>query len=294
MRYHFVEKHRHQYRVERMCPLLSLSRSGFYAWRMRPLSTRGLENERLVEEIRRVYAEGRGEYGSPTICEALRQEGWVVNHKRIARLMCQMGLCSKVAKRFKRTTKRCKDRDAAPNLLQQNFTTGGPNRVWLSDITYVDTPEGWLYVTTVEDMWSRRMLGYAITNHLRADGIIEALQMALGHRGVEPGLIFHSDRGKQYVDRNVRAILKAYGMIQSMSSTGNCYDNAMAESFFATFKKGHLFWEPFQTREEARRRIIEYLEVFYNCVRRHSSLGYRSPVAYELQQARLGGQATLA
>lgn len=278
-----MNEHQDRWKVGRMCRLLNLSRSGFYAWRKKPFSARSAENEGLIREIRRVYAQGRGEYGSPTICEALRQEGHLVNHKRIARLMRQMGLRSRVVPRFKRTTRRCKDRDAAPNLLQRNFCTDGANRVWLSDITYIDTDEGWLYLTTVEDMWSRRMVGHAITDHLRATAVLDALEMALGRRVVAPGLIFHSDRGTQYADHRVRRIFTAHGIIQSMSSTGNCYDNAMAESFFATFKKGHVFWERFRTKEEARRRIFEYLEVFYNRVRRHSSLGYKSPVAFEQQ-----------
>jgi len=266
-----------------MCRLLDISRSGYYAWNRRGLSRRHRRNEELVWEIRRIYAEGRGEYGSPTICQVLRENGHMVNHKRIARLMRTIGLRSKVIRRFKRTTVPCKDRDASPNLLQQNFETDRPNRVWLSDITYIWTDEGWLYLTTVEDMWSRRMVGHAITDHLRATAVIEALRMALLRRIVTPGLIFHSDRGKQYADQDVRRILSTYGMKQSMSSTGNCYDNAMAESFFATLKKGHVFRQRFQTKEEARRRLFEYLEIFYNRVRRHSSLGYKSPVAFEDQ-----------
>ena len=276
-----MEAHRSIHDIGRMCWLLNVSRSGFYAWSTRQPSARSVRNEDLIRSINRIYDEGRGEYGSPTICEVLRQEGQRVNHKRIARLMRQIGLRAKVHRRFKRTTKPCKDGEAAPNLLQQNFTTEGPNRVWLSDITYIDTAEGWLYLTTVEDMWSRRVVGHALADHLRAQSVVEALQMALGRRAVAPGLIFHSDRGKQYIDGKVREILIAYGMKQSMSSTGNCYDNAMAESFFATLKKGHVFSVRFQTREEARRRIFEYLEVFYNRVRRHSSLGYKSPVAFE-------------
>ncbi len=267
-----------------MCRLLNLTRSGYYGWRKRPRSARATRNEVLTQKIRRIYAEGRGEYGSPTICAVLRQQGYRVNHKRIARLMREVGLRSKVVRRFKRTTKPCKDQEAAPNLVQQRFQTEAPNRVWLSDITYIDTDEGWLYLTTVEDMWSRRLVGHAITDHLRATAVVEALQMALGRRSVTPGLIVHSDRGKQYADHRVRAILTAHGIIQSMSSTGNCYDNAMAESFFATLKKGHVFWERFYTKEEARRKLFEYLEVFYNRVRRHSSLGYKSPVAFEQQQ----------
>jgi transposase InsO family protein len=264
-----------------MCWLLNVSRSGFYAWCARQPSARSVGNEDLIRLIKRIYEEGRGEYGSPTICAVLRQEGHRVNHKRIERLMRQIGLHAKVHRRFRRTTRPCKDAEAAPNLLQQKFTTDGPNRVWLSDITYIDTEEGWLYLATIEDMWSRRMVGHALAEHLRAELVVEALQMALGQRVVVPGVIFHSDRGKQYIDGNVRAILSSYGMKQSMSSTGNCYDNAMAESFFATLKKGHVFSERFQTRQEARRRIFEYLEVFYNRVRRHSSLGYKSPVAFE-------------
>ena len=276
-----MEANRDRWRLSRMCSLLDLSRGGFYAWRKRPHSGRTIVNEALTLEIRRVYAEGRGEYGSPTICDVLRQDGHRVNHKRVARLMRLNGIRSKVVRRFKRTTRACKDREAAPNLLRQNFETDGPNRVWLSDITFVDTDEGWLYLTTMEDMWSRRMVGHAITDHLRAETVIEALQMALGRRSVRPGLIIHSDRGKQYVDHRVRSILSAHGIRQSMSSTGNCYDNAIAESFFATLKKGHLFWERFRTREEARRKLFEYLEVFYNRIRRHSALGYKSPVAFE-------------
>lgn len=287
MRYQFVKDHGWRYPVERLCRLLSLSRSGYYAWVRRPWSGRRRENARLELEIRRLYAEGRGEYGSPTITGALREMGHRVNPKRIARLMRQMGLFSEVTKRFKHTTRRCQDDLASPNLLQQNFTAPGPNRVWVSDITYIWTQEGWLYLTAVKDLWSRRIIGYAITDHLRAEAVAEALQMALGHRTIEPGLIFHSDRGKQYASAAVRTILKARSIVQSMSGTGNCYDNAPAESFFATLKKGHLFWQAFETKEEARRKIEEYLSVFYNCVRRHSSLGYKSPVAYELYQATL-------
>ena len=276
-----MEANRDRWRLSRMCSLLDLSRGGFYAWRKRPQSGRTIVNEALTLEIRRVYAEGRGEYGSPTICDVLRQDGHRVNHKRVARLMRLNGIRSRVVRRFKRTTRACKDREAAPNLLRQNFETDGPNRVWLSDITFVDTDEGWLYLTTMEDMWSLRMVGHAITDHLRTETVIEALQMALRRRSVRPGLIIHSDRGKQYVDHRVRSILSAHGIRQSMSSTGNCYDNAMAESFFATLKKGHLFWERFRTREEASRKLFEYLEVFYNRIRRHSALGYKSPVAFE-------------
>ncbi len=266
-----------------MCRLLSVSRSGFYAWRRRPVSLREIGNEELIGQIREVYEEGKGEYGSPTICETLRQRGYTVNHKRIARLMRVIGLRSKVRRRFKHTTVRCKDREASPNLLNQNFHIDRPNRVWISDITYIDTSEGWLYLTTVEDMCTRRIVGHAITDHLRATAVIDALRMALSTRVVSPGLIFHSDRGKQYIDHDFREVLRKNGIVQSMSSTGNCYDNAMAESFFATLKKGHLFRERFQTKEQARRMLFEYLEIFYNRVRRHSALGYKSPVAFEKQ-----------
>jgi putative transposase len=276
-----VGNNRTRWRVGRLCSLLSLSRSGFYAWSRRTPSSRAIGNKGLVVEIRRLYSEGRGEYGSPTICDALRQEGHVVNHKRVARLMRLHGIRSKVKRRFRRTTRACQDHEAVANLLQQTFHTNGPNRVWVSDITFVDTDEGWLYVTTMEDIWSRRMVGHAITDHLRAEAVLEALRMALGRRTVQPGLIIHSDRGKQYIDRRVRSLMAAHGIKQSMSGSGNCYDNAMAESFFATLKKGHLFWQRFRTREEARRKLFEYLEVFYNRIRRHSALGYKSPVAFE-------------
>jgi putative transposase len=284
MKYTFVQSYQDRWNVGRMCTLLNLSRSGFYAWRQRVISKRAMHNEELIGEIHRIYTEGQGEYGSPTIYHVLREKGFRVNHKRIARLMRSIGLRATVLRRFKRTTTPCKGSQAAPNLLMQDFHTDGPNRVWLSDITFIDTDEGWMFLTTVEDMWSRRMVGHAITDHLRAEAVIEALQMALGRRAVGPGLIFHSDRGKQYIDHRVQAILRTHLIKQSMSSTGNCYDNAMAESFFATLKKGHVFSERFQTREQARRKLFEYLEVFYNRVRRHSALGYKSPVAFENQQ----------
>jgi len=278
-----VQSHQDRWTIGRICSLLNLSRSGFYARRKRLMSSRAMRNEDLTREIHQIYAEGRGEYGSPRIYHVLREKGFRVNRKRIVRLMRRIGLRAKVVRRFKRTTRACKDQDAAPNLLMQNFQTTGPNRVWLSDITFIDTDEGWVFLTTIEDMWSRRMVGHAITDHLRATAVLDALEMALGHRLAAPGLIFHSDRGKQYADHRVRDVLNAHGITQSMSSTGNCYDNAMAESFFATLKKGHVFAERFQTREQARRMIFEYLEVFYNRVRRHSSLGYKSPVAFEQQ-----------
>jgi len=270
-----------------MCRLLNLSRSGFYAWSRRGISKRARANQELVQEIRRIYAEGRGDYGSPTIYHVLHEEGFRVNRKRIVRLMREIGLRSKIRRHWKRTTRPCKDREAAPNLLKQDFQTTGPNRVWLSDITFIECERRWLYLTTIEDMWSRRIVGYAITDHMRAEAVLEALQMALRRRAIAPGLIFHSDRGKQYVDARVRGMLTTYGMLQSMSSTGNCYDNAMAESFFATLKKGHALSEKFQSLEEARRKLFEYLELFYNRVRRHSSLGYKSPVAYEHLQMTL-------
>ncbi len=244
-------------------------------------------NEDLLGEIRRIYAEGQGEYGSPTIYRVLREQGRQVNRKRIVRLMREIGLRAKIRRQFKRTTRPCKEHEAAPNLLQQNFRTTGPDRVWLSDITFLQSERGWLYLTSVEDMWSRRIVGYAITDHLRADAVLEALQMALRRRIIQRGLIFHSDRGKQYIDGRVRQLLTDHGMLQSMSSTGNCYDNAMIESFFATLKKGHLLSEKLQTIEEARRKLFEYLEIFYNRVCRHSALGYKSPVAYELQHMNL-------
>jgi len=287
VKYQFVKAHSWQYRVERMCRLLTLSRSAYYRWLKKPKSRRDVENERIKQEIRRIYAEGRGEYGTPTVWEALREGPYRVNRKRVVRLMREMGLYSKVVKKFKRTTKACKDHLASPNLLKQNFETDGANKVWTSDITFIETPDGWLYLTTVKDLWSRRIIGYALTEHLRAEAVLEALEMALSHRRVQPGMIFHSDRGKQYIDHRFRELLAHHSIRQSMSSTGNCYDNAPSESFFATFKKGHLFWHPFQSKEEARRRITEYLDVFYNCVRRHSSLGYKSPVVFEIQQAML-------
>ncbi len=261
--------------------MLGITRSSYYRWRQARGTRRERENGVVMEEIRRIWEEGRQEYGSPRIEAVLREREYRVNHKRVARLMRQMGIRSKTVRRFKHTTRRCTDQLAAPNLLQQRFHAEEPNRVWLSDITYVRTKEGWLYLTAIEDVFSRLPVGYAMREDLSAQGVVQALRMACGRREVKPGLVFHSDRGKQYADGEVRELLRDHQMVQSMSSTGNCYDNAMAESFFATIKKGVVHGRQFETRAEARQVIFEYLEVFYSRVRRHSSLGDKSPVAFE-------------
>jgi transposase InsO family protein len=281
MKYRFIEEHRQEMRVETMCRVLAISRSGYYAWRSQPCSKRQTENLRIQEEIREAYGEGRGEYGSPRVTDTLRDSGHPYNRKRIARLMRLMGLRAKTARRFKSTTHSIRGKYAEPDRVNRNFTAEGPNRLWTSDITYIWTREGWLYLAVVLDVWSRKIVGYALWNRLDAGLVAEACRRAFQDRQPGPGLIFHSDRGRQYASREVRTILKAHGATQSMGGRSSCYDNAITESLFHTIKTCLIYWHRYESRQEAVTSIFEYIEVFYNRVRRHSALGHKSPVAYE-------------
>ena len=283
MKYLFVEEHWQEMCVGTMCRVLSISRSGYYAWRSQPCSVRETENLRVQEEIREAYAEGRGEYGSPRVTDALRDGGRPYNRKRIARLMRLMGLRAKTVRRFKCTTRSIKGKHAEPDRVNRNFAAGGPNRLWTSDITYIWTREGWLYLAVVLDVWSRKIVGYALWDRLDAGLVAEACRRAFQDRQPDPGLVFHSDRGRQYASEEVRKILKANHVCQSMGGKASCYDNAITESLFHTIKTCLVYWHRYETRQEAVTSIFEYIEVFYNRVRRHSALGHKSPVAFEQQ-----------
>lgn len=266
-----------------MCRVLSVSESGYYAWRKRPPSARAKANAVLVEQIRDVHRGSRQTYGSPRIHAVLRARGVVCNHKRVARLMRLHHIRGCDRRRRRRTTTQSHHRyPVAANLLQRDFTAEAPNRKWLGDISYIDTREGTLYLASLEDVFSRKIVGWAMDDHMETALVERALRMALAQRQPAAGLLHHSDQGSQYASDAYRGLLAERDIVASMSRTGDCYDNAMKESFFATLKT-ECATEPFTTRAEARTAIFEYIEVFYNRQRLHSALGYLSPEQLERQ-----------
>jgi transposase InsO family protein len=286
MRYRFIDKHRGEHKVRTLCRVMEVSTSGFYAWRSREDSQRERSNRRLLIEIKVIHARSKRSYGSPRIYEALVQEEIECSLNRVARLMREGGVQAYRPARFTVTTDGMHLLQTAPNLLNRQFEPDGPNQVWVADITYVATRQGWLYVAVVIDLYSRFVVGYAMHRSIQRQLVIEAMEMALRHRGSCQGLIHHSDRGSQYASEDYQNLLKKHGMLVSMSRRGNCWDNAPAESFFATLKKEliHQRQHAYKTRLEASRDISQYIETWYNRQRLHSSLGYMSPAAYEAKQ----------
>jgi putative transposase len=284
MRFRFIEDRRGDYPVRVMCDVLDVSPAGYYAWRSRPESQRSSANRDLVDEIKRVHRDVGGRYGSPRIHAELKAQGRGVSRGRIERLMRHHDIRAITARpRRAWTTDSCHDFPIAPNLLNRNFTATAPNRIWLADITYVETDEGWLYLATVLDLYSRRIVGWAMQDHLRADLPLAALKMAISAQRPEAGLIHHSDRGVQYASENYRKVLRSAGFQASMSRKGDCYDNAPMESFFHTLKTELVHHRQYATREEAERDIFAYIEGFYNRTRRHSAIDYISPIEMELK-----------
>ncbi len=279
-----MEENRKKYPMWLMCKVLQVSRAGYYHWIKRITSCRYLEEKRLLEIIKRHYNRSRGTYGLPRIYAAIRKEGLKVNKKRIARIMRANKIRAKTKKKFKATTKQNSRARASENMLKGNFSSEKENRIWTSDITYIWTKEGWLYLAVVMDVYSRKIVGWSLGSSLSKGLVIKALMMAIVHRKPEAGIIFHSDRGSQYTSSSVRNLLKSYQIAQSMSSSGNCYDNAITESFFHTLKIELIFWNRYQSREEAKRSIFEYIEIFYNRERLHSALNYLSPVEFEMRR----------
>ena len=282
MKYQFIARYSSAYGVGRMCRVLEVSRSGFYDWRSRPCGKRRQENEKLLMAIRESYHKSKGNYGSPRIMEDLREKGIRCGENRIAKIMKVNGIVAKSKRKFKVTTNSKHNLPVTENLLQQQFVATGPNKVWCSDITYIQTLEGWLYLVVILDVFSRRVVGWAMSERLTADFVMRALYQAMGRRNPALGCIFHSDRGVQYACSEFRKILQNNGFLQSMSRKGDCYDNAIAESFFHTLKTEHVYQCRYPTRAEARQSVFEYIEIFYNRQRRHSALGYRSPISFEL------------
>jgi transposase InsO family protein len=286
MRFRFIEDHRDTWPARVLCHVLEVSVSGYYAWRNRAESPRMVANRALLADIRRIHAGHRGRYGAPRIHAALRAEGQPVSRGRVERLMRRHGLRAMTQRRFRVVTTDSHHRlPIADNLLDQTFLATRPNAVWLADITYIPTDEGWLYLAIVLDLFSRKVVGWAMRDHLRQELTIAALTMAIQRQRPGRGLIHHSDRGSQYAAGDYRKVLKANGIVPSMSRKGNCWDNAPMESWFHTLKTELVHHANYATRETAKRELFAYIEGYYNRQRLHSALGYLTPEQAELQAA---------
>ncbi len=271
-----------EFQVRDCCRVLKVSVGGYYRWLKNPVGKREAAEIELIGLVRAVHAETRGVYGSPRVRKELMHRGVRRNRKTIARIMRKHQIRSKVKRKFRITTTDSNhDHPIAPNLLDRNFTVGTLDTVWLCDITYIPTGAGWLYLAGVMDQCSRKIVGWSMAGHMRAELVIDALEMAAARRNPAPGLLHHSDRGVQYCCREYRRALEHLGAVASMSRTGECHDNAPAESFWSTLKNELVHHEEFATHEQARAAIFEYIEVFYNRQRLHSSLGYVSPEQFE-------------
>lgn len=281
MKYAFIEAHRARYPVPAMCELLEVSCSGYHAWRGRGPSPREQENNRLLMQIRAIHSASHGSYGSPRVHEELRDQGKVVSLNRVRRLMKKNGIAARHKRKFRATTDSRHNLPVAPNLLGQEFVTERPDQVWLADVTYLWTDEGWLYLACVLDLYSRLVVGWAMSEHNDRQLVIAALGMAYFQRRPARGLVHHSDRGSVYCSHDYQKLLKQYGMVCSMSRKANCYDNAPMESWFKSLKVEWVHLRRFATRAQARSDAFSYIETFYNPRRRHSSLGYVSPREFE-------------
>lgn len=276
-----MEACREAFSVRRMCSLLEVSASGYYAWRERPPSERAKANEALVQEIKAIHAKSNETYGSPRVHAELVSKGFRAGKNRVARLMQAENIQSRRKKKRQSTTDSSHDYPIAPNLLQQTFQAAIPNEKWLSDITYIPTAEGWLYLAAILDLFSRKIVGWAMEDQMESELVELAFQMAVRNRQKLSGLLHHSDRGSQYAGAAYQALIQAHQATPSMSRTGNCYDNAPMESFFSTLKGELVDGSNYQTRAEAKTSIFAYIEGFYNRHRLHSSLGYLSPEEFE-------------
>ena len=285
MKYVFIRDHREAFPVGLMCQTLEVGSSGFHAWLKRPESPRSQENRRLLMEIKVAHQKNRKAYGSPRIHAELNANGQVCGRHRVARLMREHGIVSKHKRKFRVTTNSAHSYPVAQNLLQRRFDVSGPGRCWVSDITYIPTREGWLYLAVTLDLFHRKVIGWAMDRWITRQLAMDALNMAIKNGCLKSGLIHHSDRGVQYASNGFQALLKANAIQCSMSRKGDCWDNAVAESFFHTLKVELIHGEIYDTRQEAKTAIFEYIEVFYNRQRRHSYLGYLSPVDFEKQNA---------
>jgi putative transposase len=281
VRFSFIEEHKDTWPVVVMADLLGVSTAGFYAWRDRPISERQQRRDRLLVEISSIHEQFKGRYGSPRIHAELKAAGHGCCVNTVAEVMRQAGIKAKTARKFKHTTDSNHKRPVAENVLDREFSVDGPNQAWVADITYVPTREGWLYLAVVEDLYSRMIVGWSMDSTMTSRLVVDALEMAVQRRLPGEELVAHSDRGSQYASEHYQLLLGKHGIACSMSEVGQCWDNAPAESFFASLKKELVHDEDYQTRAEAIASIFEFIEVFYNRQRRHSTLGYVSPAEYE-------------
>lgn len=280
--YRIISAERASFPVSVMCDVLEVSRSGFHGWQRRAPSQRALSDAWLTSRITEIHEQARGVYGSRRVQAELRLgQGIRVSRRRVRRLMAQAGISGLVKVKRGRTTIRVPGVRVADDLVERKFRLDAPNMLWVADITYLRTWEGWLYLAAVQDAYSRRIVGWAMTEHMRTELVADALQMAVRRRRPEPGLIHHSDQGSQYVALGFGQQARDAGIAVSMGSRGDCYDNAVAESFFATIKKELVHRQPWPSRRDLSSAVFEYIEVFYNRQRRHSTLGYLSPEEYE-------------
>jgi len=281
MRYRFVRDQAVEFPVAAICRVLDVSRSGYYRWFCRPLSRRRIDDVRLLVEIRAEFKASKNTYGRDRMKLALRDKGILCGRNRVVRLMKKDGLKPRQVKKFKATTNSNHSLPVSENLLNRDFTADRPNSKWVADITYVRTREGWLYLAVVIDLYSRFVVGWAMSERMTRGLAMDALKMAIWRRKPGRGLLHHSDRGVQYASHDYQALLKQHGIICSMSRKGNCWDNAVAESFFHTLKTELVYHGNYETRREAKQEIFEYMEVFYNRRRLHSALGYKNPSDFE-------------
>lgn len=281
MRYRFIEGHRRSWPVRLMCQVLEVTPGGYYGWRGRPASARAQASEALLGAIREVHGEAKARYGSPRIHAELVARGKPCCVNTVARLMREHGIAAKTKRKFRCTTDSNHGRPVAENVLDRRFEPEAADRAWTADITFIPTGEGWLYLAAVEDLHSRRIVGWSMSDRIDSRLVVDALEMAVARRLPGVGLVAHSDRGSQYASEHYQRVLASHGITCSMSRRANCWDNAPMESFFATLKKELVHDEDYATRAAARASIFEFIEVFYNRVRRHSALGYKSPIEYE-------------
>jgi putative transposase len=279
--FRFIDEHRHLWPVRLLCATLEVSPAGYYAWRGRPASDREQRRDALLVEIEAIHEEARGRYGSPRVHAELLARGHGCCVNTVARVRRQAGIRAKSARKFRHTTDSNHSRPVADNVLDRQFDPAAPNEAWVADITYVPTREGWLYLAVVEDLYSRMVVGWSMAATMTSRLVVDALEMAVQRRLPDAELVAHSDRGSQYASEHYQLLLGKHGITCSMSGVGQCWDNAPLESFFASLKKELVHHEDYATREEARASIFEYIEVFYNRQRRHSTLGYVSPAEYE-------------
>jgi len=281
MRFRLIDAAKKEFPVQRLCKVLDVSASGYFDWKDRPASPRQRADMVLLAHVRSAFALSNETYGSPRMVHELLDNGLAVGRRRVARLMRENGLKARQKRRFKRTTDSLHALPVAPNLLDQDFTATGPNQKWGSDISYVWTREGWLYLAVVIDLFARRVVGWATSDRLHKELALSALRRAIAIRRPPAGLIHHADRGGQYCAIEYQAELRRHGVLISMSGKGNCYDNAMVEAFFKTLKAELIWRTVFQSRAEATAAIGRYIDAFYNPVRRHSALDFKSPLQFE-------------